>query len=123
MCVWELSSGKLLYEFNGSSAAISLAWFPSREDEILCGMLDGYVVSLSFSVVGQPPAVHSVMRLNNIAQAAISARGFIVHSTAVECLVIRGHRVASGADREVRIWDWTADGERPRHVTTLQASR
>ncbi|RDX40379.1 WD40 repeat-like protein [Lentinus brumalis] len=92
VCVWELSSGKLLYEYNGSSAAVSLAWLPAGEDRILCSMLDGYVVSLSFSV------------------AAITARGFVVHSEAVECLVIKGQRVASGAHREVRVWDWTTDG-------------
>ena len=51
VCIWELSSRKLLYEYLGSSYALCLAWIPAQEDQLLCGMLDGYVVSLSFGVV------------------------------------------------------------------------
>ena len=51
VCIWEISSQKLLHEYSGSSYALCLAWIPAREDQILCGMLDGYVVLLSFDTV------------------------------------------------------------------------
>ncbi len=51
ICVWELSSSKILHECHGNSYALSLAWISSCEDQLVCGMNDGYVISLSFSNV------------------------------------------------------------------------
>ncbi|KAI0689982.1 WD40-repeat-containing domain protein [Cerioporus squamosus] len=93
VCIWETSSHKLLYEFNGSCDTLSLAWFPQREDCLLCGTADGYVVSMSFSL------------------GIISARGIRVHTVPVECIAITGCFVASGGSRELRVWSWQAEGQ------------
>lgn len=51
ICIWEISSHKILHEIHGSSYAVSLVWAPSREDQIFCGMADGYVTFVRFSKV------------------------------------------------------------------------
>lgn len=53
ICIWELSSSKILHEYHGNSYVLSLAWIPNREDQLVCGMNDGYVISLSFSQVSR----------------------------------------------------------------------
>ncbi len=51
-CIWETSSRKLLYEYVGSSYALCLAWIhKGGEEKLLCGMKDGYIVTMSFSIV------------------------------------------------------------------------
>ncbi|KAI0689580.1 WD40-repeat-containing domain protein [Cerioporus squamosus] len=93
ICIWEVSSRKLLHEYSGSNYALCLTWMPARENHLLCGMSDGYVISLSFS-------------LKNI-----RARGLVLHSSAIEAIAVTGVRVASGSRREVRVWDWKAEGK------------
>ncbi len=51
ICVWEVASRKLLHEYTGSNHALCLTWMPTGESHLLCGMSDGYVISLSFSQV------------------------------------------------------------------------
>ena len=51
ICIWETATHKLLYEYTSSSSALSIAWVPTREDGVVCGLMNGYVVSLSFSKV------------------------------------------------------------------------
>ena len=55
ICIWEVASRKLLCKYQGSSYALCFAWVPSVEGHVLCGMLDGYVVSLALT-----PVCHSL---------------------------------------------------------------
>ncbi|KAI0695270.1 WD40-repeat-containing domain protein [Cerioporus squamosus] len=93
ICIWEAASRKLLHRYHGSSYALCLAWMPNREDHLLCGMLDGYVVCLSFS------------------PRTIRAQGLVIHTSPVEAIAILENRVASGSRRDIRVWDWHADGK------------
>ncbi|RPD78035.1 WD40 repeat-like protein, partial [Lentinus tigrinus ALCF2SS1-7] len=88
ICIWEVASRKLLSRYHGSSYALCLAWIPNFEGHLLCGMLDGYVVSLTFT------------------PTMIRAQGIVVHTSAVEAIAVLGTRVASGSQRELRVWDW-----------------
>ena len=51
VCIWETSSHKLLYESLGTSHALCLAWIGNSEDKLLCGMKDGYIMTVTFSKV------------------------------------------------------------------------
>ncbi|RPD56983.1 WD40 repeat-like protein, partial [Lentinus tigrinus ALCF2SS1-7] len=88
ICIWDVTSRKLLNRYHGSSYALCLAWVPDFEGHLLCGMLDGYVVSLTFT------------------PKTIRARGLVVHTSAVEAIAVLGTRVASGSRRELRVWEW-----------------
>lgn len=54
ICIWEVASRKLLSSYHGNSYAVCLAWLPNDQhpSHLLCGMLDGYVISLQFTPVG-----------------------------------------------------------------------
>ena len=51
ICIWEVISRKLLHEYFGSSYALCLAWMTAQGNHLLCGMSDGYIVSISFASV------------------------------------------------------------------------
>ncbi|RPD60446.1 WD40 repeat-like protein, partial [Lentinus tigrinus ALCF2SS1-7] len=91
ICIWEIASRKLRSRYHGSSYALCFAWVPEGEGHLLCGMLDGYVVSLTFT------------------PRTIRAQGLVIHTSAVEAIAVLGSRVASGSRRELRVWDWRAD--------------
>ena len=63
ICIWEVASRKLLNKYHGSSYALCLAWVPGMDVEghLLCGMLDGYIVHVTFTPVGHS-AAHSSHR-------------------------------------------------------------
>ena len=108
ICIWEIASRKLLHEYSGSSYALCLTWIASRENYLLCGMSDGYVISLSFSLVScKAPS----SCLFSTSQRNVRARGLVLHSSPIEAIAVVGGRVASGSRREVRIWDWKVEGE------------
>ncbi|KAI1783787.1 WD40-repeat-containing domain protein [Ganoderma leucocontextum] len=92
ICIWDISDCHLICVYQASSHGLSLSWVPRREDKVLVGMANGYVVSLSFSA------------------SVVKAHGIVIHNFPVECLAMDGTRVASGAHRELRVWDWQAEG-------------
>ncbi|KAI1789836.1 WD40-repeat-containing domain protein [Ganoderma leucocontextum] len=89
VCIWRLVDGKLLHTYSGQNAILSLKWLPLREDAVLCGSQDGNIIVLT------------------ITAHAIVVRGFWAHKFPVECLAIDDSYVASGAHREVAIWQWS----------------
>lgn len=114
ICIWEVASRKLMSRYHGSSYALCLAWMPTSEDpsHLLCGMLDGYVVSLQFTPVGPFDSCTLFSSTSSvIVQKTICARGIVIHMSPVEAIAVLGTRIASGSRRELRIWDWQADGK------------
>ncbi|KAH9856305.1 WD40-repeat-containing domain protein [Lenzites betulinus] len=90
--IWELAGQKIIYAFHGGVTILSLKWDPSEKDQLICGMDDGYLASLSF--------------LDN----KIHVSGFVGHSSPVNCIDINDLQVASGAANEVRVWQWYTYG-------------
>ncbi|KAI0648932.1 WD40-repeat-containing domain protein [Trametes meyenii] len=89
VCIWDISSQKPLYIFHGQLPTLTLKWIPEQgEDGLLYGMDCGYLASLSFSA------------------GRLEVYGFKGHSHAVDCLDLRSERVASGAQNEIRVWEW-----------------
>ncbi|KAI0647290.1 WD40-repeat-containing domain protein [Trametes meyenii] len=87
VCVWHVSSGKLLYVFSGKSAVLSVIWLDSDE-RMMCGMEDGTVASLSL----------------------IRVDGFLTHHFPVERLAFNGTYLASGVHKQVKVWSRTSSG-------------
>lgn len=58
VCIWELSSQKIIYSYHGGVAILVLRWAPGGQDLVLCGMACGYLTSLSIHSVR--PTVRSV---------------------------------------------------------------
>lgn len=52
VCVWDTSSGKLLYVFSGKSSVLSVLWLGS-DANMVCGMEDGTIASLVITTVRQ----------------------------------------------------------------------
>ncbi|KAI0355760.1 WD40 repeat-like protein [Trametes cingulata] len=88
VCVWDVASGKLLYVFSGKSPVLSLVWLQSNE-RLVCGMQDGTVATMAISA--------------NL----INLEGFLAHRGPVERLAFNGTYLASGAQKEVKVWAHT----------------
>ncbi|KAI0363409.1 WD40 repeat-like protein [Pilatotrama ljubarskyi] len=93
VCIWEISSQKVLYAYRGGMPVLALRWDDRGEHRLLCGMDNGYVASLEIT-----------------AQDKIEASGFIGHSHPVDCLDIFDEYIATGASNEMRVWGWRARG-------------
>ncbi|KAI0364228.1 WD40 repeat-like protein [Pilatotrama ljubarskyi] len=88
-CAFWRVSGELFHTLVGQSRTLSLAWLPSGEDALLCGMEDGTVSLLCFTP-------HSRLR----------AIAFPAHTAPVECLAVPPRKAcfASGAHSELFVW-------------------
>ena len=51
VCVWEVSTGKLLYQFKCSSSILSMVWSVRGEEIIICGLQDGTIACLDMTGV------------------------------------------------------------------------
>ncbi|RDX40103.1 WD40 repeat-like protein [Lentinus brumalis] len=92
VCVWQLSSGKLVAVCSGKSSVLSLVWLDS-EGHLVCGMADGTIASVAIGAV--------FLKLD----------GFLAHRYPVEHFAYNGTHLASGAHREVKIWARASEGE------------
>ncbi|KAI0709141.1 WD40-repeat-containing domain protein [Earliella scabrosa] len=88
ICWWRTEDGELLYVWTGDSAVLSLVWVPRRLDTLLCGLQDGNLV---------------------VVRDTLSVFGFGAHRYPIECLAIDGDEVATGAHKELKVWNWDAN--------------
>ncbi|KAI9069597.1 WD40 repeat-like protein [Trametes sanguinea] len=95
VCVWDVSATRLLYSFEGESPVLSIVWLPPADNLILGGFQDGSMAILRIT----PSHLH--------------VSGFWAHAFPVECLAIRpgDNCLASGAHREVLVWQWNEQEE------------
>ncbi len=109
ICWWSLDDGDLLYVWSGNSAVLSLAWVPEREDSIICGLQDGNVAMLKVTSV----RLHfiSLTPRPHFLQDTLYIFGFWAHKYPVESIAIDRDRVATGAHKELKIWDWRMDSK------------
>ena len=53
ICIWDVKSTKLLASCKekNSAGVLSCTWKPGRDDSLLCGLQDGFVVELTITAV------------------------------------------------------------------------
>ncbi|KAI0672557.1 WD40-repeat-containing domain protein [Trametes maxima] len=83
LCVWDTSTGDLLYCYDASHPMLSLEW--SSPSELICGLKNGTILIIGID-------------------AELRVRGSWCHKYPVEHLSYDGAYLASGAQREVTVW-------------------
>ncbi|KAI9061944.1 WD40 repeat-like protein [Trametes sanguinea] len=84
MCIWDSSSGKLLHVYTAGTSILALSW--GGLDEIVCGMVDGAIMRVTFG------------------SEEVSVTGKWCHAYPVEHLAMSNTYLASGARDELFIW-------------------
>ncbi|RDX40495.1 WD40 repeat-like protein [Lentinus brumalis] len=93
LCIWNIADMRLIHNFRGASAILSLAWVPEEPGTLVCGSEDG-----SISVV-------------DTSADTLHARTFPrSHRFPVEHLAYKNGLLASGAHEDVAIWSRGSDG-------------
>ncbi|KAH7908071.1 WD40-repeat-containing domain protein [Hygrophoropsis aurantiaca] len=87
LSIWSPKTGKLLYIVRGNVGILSLVWNPPRQNNLLCGLEDGLVVSISIG-------------------SDLLASGYSAHNLPVECITVSGTYVATGAYNEICLWNF-----------------
>ncbi|KAI0690828.1 WD40-repeat-containing domain protein, partial [Cerioporus squamosus] len=88
VCIWEVNSQRLLHMYKCETSISSISWMQNGEDSLIVGYEDGNVGTLSMT--------SNVLTLN----------GFWAHDHCVDSLANQGHMIATGAQSEVRVWEW-----------------
>ncbi|KAI5989697.1 WD40-repeat-containing domain protein [Pisolithus albus] len=89
LSICSTSSGETLYEVHvsGGVSLLSVLWTAHDESQLLCGLGNGVVISVTIATY-------------------ITVTGFRAHDNLpVECLSISGSTVVTGAKSEVLLWD------------------
>ncbi|TFK59861.1 hypothetical protein BDN72DRAFT_905475 [Pluteus cervinus] len=84
LCVWSPNQGAK-FTIEGTAGFISLAWVD--ENTLLSGTEDGRLITVEFSNV------------------LLRVTGFEMHAYPLECLDVRGNRLATGSHSYVSVWD------------------
>ncbi|KAH9854791.1 WD40-repeat-containing domain protein [Lenzites betulinus] len=86
MCIWEVSSGTLLYSYQAAAPILSITW--PADLEFVCGLGDGTIATATVDTENGELKVH----------------GKWCHAYPVEHLSYNRKYLASGAHREVFLW-------------------
>lgn len=110
VCVWYVENNRNHRTFTGETVVLSLAWLPNREDKIVVGYQDGNVAILSLNPIVSGRTAQNGMILTLYVQTAIHTSGFWAHDFPMECLDVYGDLIATGAQHQVRVWQWQPNG-------------
>ncbi|EGO23491.1 hypothetical protein SERLADRAFT_469475 [Serpula lacrymans var. lacrymans S7.9] len=100
LSIWFYDLGRLLYVVSGHAGVLSLSWIGPSEQSLLCGLQDGTVLSVEID-------------------QSLTATGYFAHQYPVECISISGDTVATGAHKEVHVWEFRERGANWRRVSKL----
>ncbi|KAI0055842.1 WD40 repeat-like protein [Artomyces pyxidatus] len=87
--VWDTHTGTQLYVVRAKSPVLCLAWSTFTAHNVLCGLENGTVASISFD------------------DDALSISGFAAHESILECIALTSDdtKFATAGQEEVRVWN------------------
>ncbi|KAI0323137.1 WD40 repeat-like protein, partial [Cubamyces sp. BRFM 1775] len=85
LCLWDTLAAKLLHHYSPGTSILSLVWMDSTA--IACGLGDGMIVRI------------------RLEKDVVEVSGSWCHSYAIEHLAMGKGRLASGAHRDIYIWE------------------
>ncbi|RPD60320.1 WD40 repeat-like protein [Lentinus tigrinus ALCF2SS1-6] len=86
LCIWNTSTWTLSDVYYAKNPIVSVAWYTANA--LICGLEDGVMSSVKITHVS----------------------GHWAHLYPVEWLAVRDNLVASGAHRELSVWEWDTNG-------------
>ncbi len=120
VCIWNAGTWSLVDAYHAGKAVTSITW--AADNALVCGLGDGNMSSVVKD--DEVSGVDSSRRPTSLKGPGkqITVSGFWAHRYPVEHLAVCGRFLASGAQKELHVYDWNTNGapySRSRRVPAL----